>query len=52
MKEMIVLLASIILGVFIFNMIAGDDSSIKSALKKAWMDDTARRQYVIMVDEK
>ena len=36
MKDMIVLLASVILGIFIFNLIAGDENSVKSELKKAW----------------
>ena len=51
MKEMIVLLASIILGIFIFNLIAGDENSIKSELRKAWTDEVSRRQYVYMVGE-
>ncbi len=52
MKDMIILLATIILGVFIFEMIAGDGNSIKNALKKAWTEEPLRRQYVVLVDEK
>ncbi|MBO4818815.1 MAG: hypothetical protein J5528_01640 [Firmicutes bacterium] len=52
MKDMIILLATIILGLFIFNLISGDENSIKSTLKKVWEEEPARRQYVIMVDER
>ena len=50
MKDMIVLLACIILGLLIYNLIAGDGNSIKSALKKEWEGEALRRQYVYMVD--
>ena len=52
MKDMIILLATIILGLFIFELIAGDDNSIKSALRKVWSEEPAKRQYVYMVDER
>ena len=52
MKDMIILLATIMLGLFIFDLIAGDDNSIRSTLKKVWSDEPSRRQYVYMVDER
>ena len=36
MKQLIVLIASIMLGLALFGMIAGKDNSIYSALRKAW----------------
>ena len=37
MKELIILIASLMLGLFLFNLIAGDrDNSIYSAVKGVW----------------
>ena len=52
MKDMIVLVATIILGIYIFGLIAGEENSIKSELKKYWTDEAAGRQYVELVDER
>ena len=52
MKDLIVLAATIILGIFIFGLIAGDDNSIKSAVSDAWKNDLGCRNYVNMVDMK
>ena len=50
MKDMIVLLASILLGLFIFGLIAGDEGSIKAAIKESWVKEAAGRQYVVLTD--
>ena len=40
MKDLIVLIAMIVLGVAIFNLIAGpDDNSIKSTLNDVWQQE-------------
>ncbi len=52
MKDMIVLVASIILGIFIFELIAGSGNSIKNSLSRHWQDAAGRRQYVVLVDER
>lgn len=51
MKDMIVLLASVILGIFIFNLIAGDENSVRSELKKAWTEEVSRRQYIYVMEQ-
>lgn len=44
MKECIVLVASIALGVFIYGLIAGaDDGSMMSAMSEVWQDGLAAR---------
>ena len=50
MKEMIVLLASILLGLFIFGLIAGDEGSVKAALKEYWIREAAGSRYVVQSD--
>ena len=52
MKDIIVLFASIILGIYIFGLIAGDDNSIRAGLREVWNSEAMTRQYVLMVDEK
>ncbi|MBR0416766.1 MAG: hypothetical protein IJI56_03040 [Firmicutes bacterium] len=52
MKDMIVMIACIILGLFIFGLIAGDENSIKSVLKSNFEKGAFDRQYIYMVDEK
>ena len=39
MKDLIVLVAMIILGTLIFGLIAGDDNSIKTTLSDAWQQE-------------
>lgn len=40
MKQLIVLVAMITLGIFIFNLVAGpDDDSIKSNLERVWQNE-------------
>lgn len=40
MKQLIVLVAMITLGIFIFNLVAGpDDDSIKSGLERVWQNE-------------
>ncbi len=48
MKDMIVLLASIILGLYIFGLVAGGEGSVKGALKESWTGPAFSRQYVDM----
>ena len=44
MKELIILIASIMLGVFLFNLIAGDtDRSVYSAVKGVWQTEIRAR---------
>ena len=44
MKELIILIASIMLGLFLFNLIAGEqDSSIYSAVKGVWNTEIQAR---------
>ena len=51
MKDFIVLIASVLLGVFIFNIIMGSgNDSIISLLIPALVGEVNRRNYVRMVD--
>lgn len=44
MKELIVLIASLMLGLFLFNLIAGEqDTSIYSAVKGVWNTEIRTR---------
>ena len=44
MKQMIILAATIMLGVFLFNLIAGpDESSIYSEVKSVWQQEIDAR---------
>ena len=52
MKDLIVLLASIILGLYIFGLVAGDEGSVKEALKESWTGPDFSRQYVEMDRER
>lgn len=46
MKELIVIVASVLLGLAIFGMIAGEqDGSVKSTLKKVWTNEVKSRSY-------
>jgi len=50
MKDFIVLIASIMLGLCIYGLIAGDEGSIKSTLKEVWIKEAESRNYYEMVD--
>jgi len=44
MKQAIIMVAMIILGIFVFQMVAGDDeTSIKSGISKAWEHEITER---------
>lgn len=45
MKQFIVLIATVALGIFIVNLVAGpDDVSLKGALKGVWKSEITRQQ--------
>ena len=52
MKDVIVLFAGILLALYIFGLIAGDENSVKSGRREIWTQETMGRQYVYMVDGK
>jgi len=52
MKDFIILFASILLGLYIFGLIAGSEGSIKQSLKDVWESQALSRQYVYMTDER
>ncbi len=44
MKQLIVLLATVVLGLFLFQLIAGkDEGSIYSSVKKVWLAEIGQR---------
>ncbi len=44
MKQLIVLIATIMLGLFLFGLIAGhDDASIYSAVRQVWVNEIGQR---------
>ena len=45
MKQLIVLAASVILGLALFSMIAGSDNSIYSAARNVWESEAGLRIY-------
>ncbi|MDR1797467.1 MAG: hypothetical protein LBR44_08545 [Clostridiales Family XIII bacterium] len=45
MKQFIVLMAMIALGVFLYSCIAGPGDSVQSALAAQWKQDLARHPY-------
>ena len=45
MKQIIVLVASVMLGLALFGMIAGKDNSVYSVLRKAWEKEADLRVF-------
>ena len=44
MKQLIVLIATVMLGLFLFGLIAGrDDASIYSSVRKVWVNEIGQR---------